>query len=102
MCIRDRRYPPPDGVDPDVPGMELAGEVVAVGPGVEWFRVGDRVMGLVPGAAQADLARLDERTALSVPDGISWAEAAGFPEVYCTAHDALVTQCAIEKANGCS
>jgi NADPH:quinone reductase len=91
------RYPPPEGVDPDVPGMELAGEVLAAGPSVEWFRPGDRIMGLVRGAAQAELALVDERTALSLPEGISWAEAGGFPEIYCTAHDALVTQCALQK-----
>jgi NADPH:quinone reductase len=91
------RYPPPNGVDPDIPGMELAGEVVAVGPAVEWFSLGDRVMGLVGGAAQAELALLDERAALKVPETMPWAEAGGFPEIYCTAHDALVTQCELEK-----
>lgn len=91
------RYPPPNGVDPDIPGMELAGEVVAVGPAVEWFSPGDRVMGLVGGAAQAELAVLDERAALKVPEAMSWAEAGGFPEIYCTAHDALVTQCELQK-----
>ncbi|MGA8296924.1 MAG: zinc-binding dehydrogenase [Acidimicrobiales bacterium] len=91
------RYPPPNGVDPDIPGMDVAGEVIATGPAVEWFSPGDRVMGLVAGAAQAELALVDERAALKVPEQMSWAEAGGFPEIFCTAHDALVNQCELQK-----
>jgi putative PIG3 family NAD(P)H quinone oxidoreductase len=86
-------YPAPPGVPADIPGMELAGEVVATGPGVTRFGVGDRVMAIVAGGGQAELAVVHERLALPIPDGLSWAEAGGFPEVFTTAHDALFTQC---------
>jgi putative PIG3 family NAD(P)H quinone oxidoreductase len=95
MMQRQGFYPAPPGAPADIPGLELAGEVVAVGPGVERFAAGDRVMAVVGGGAQAELAVVHERTALPVPDGIDWDEAGGFPEVYTTAHDALFTQCGL-------
>jgi putative PIG3 family NAD(P)H quinone oxidoreductase len=86
------RYPAPPGVPADIPGMEFAGEVVGIGPGVSRFAAGDRVMGLVGGGAQAELLVVHEREAMPLPDGIRWVEAGGFPEVFTTAHDALFTQ----------
>jgi len=88
-------YPAPPGVPADIPGLEVAGEVVAVGPRVSRFAVGDRAMGVVGGGAQAERAVIDERCALAVPDGLSWEEAGGFPEAFSTAHDALFTQCGL-------
>ena len=88
-------YPAPPGVPPDLPGLELAGEVVGLGPGVQGFGVGDRVMAVVGGGGQAELAVVHERTALAVPDGVPWEAAGGFPEVFTTAHDALFTQCGL-------
>lgn len=85
-------YPPPPGFPEDMPGMELAGEVVATGPGTRRFQVGERVMAVVGGAAQAELAVLHEREAMPVPDGLAWDQAGGLPEVFTTAHDALFTQ----------
>jgi NADPH:quinone reductase len=85
-------YPAPPGSPADIPGLELAGEVADVGPGVQRFRTGDRVMAVVGGGGQAELAVVHERTAIPVPDGLGWPEAGGFPEVVTTAHDALVTQ----------
>jgi NADPH:quinone reductase-like Zn-dependent oxidoreductase len=95
MMQRQGLYPAPAGAPADIPGLELAGEVVAVGPGVERFSTGDRVMAVVGGGAQAELAVVHERTAMPVPDAISWEEAGGFPEVFTTAHDALFTQCGL-------
>ncbi|HEX4818925.1 MAG TPA: zinc-binding dehydrogenase [Acidimicrobiales bacterium] len=86
-------YPAPPGSPADIPGLELAGEVVAVGAGVQRFAVGDRVMAVVGGGGQAELALVHERHALPVPEAIAWPEAGGFPEVFTTAHDALFTQC---------
>ncbi len=87
-------YPPPPGTTPpELPGLELAGEVVATGPGCRRFGAGDRVMAVVTGAGQAELAVVPEIVALPVPDGIGWAQAGGFPENYTTAHDALFSQC---------
>jgi NADPH:quinone reductase-like Zn-dependent oxidoreductase len=76
----------------DIPGLELAGEVVAIGSAVSRFSVGDRVMALATDA-QAELAVVDERLAVAVPESVSWSTAGGFLEVFATAHDALFTQC---------
>ena len=85
-------YPAPPGAPADIPGMEYAGEVVALGPGAREWKVGDRVYGLVGGGGQAEYVVVHERTAARVPDRLSWAEAAAVPEVFITAHDALVTR----------
>lgn len=96
LMQRDGMYPPPPGTSPpELPGLELAGEVVGAGPGVRRFAAGDRVMAVVTGAGQAELAVVPEMAALPVPDGVSWAQAGGFPENYTTAHDALFTQCGL-------
>jgi NADPH2:quinone reductase len=90
------RYPAPPGSPPDIPGLELAGEVVAIGDGVQRFEVGDRVMAIVGGGGQAELATVHERVAMPVPEELDWTAAGGVPEVFCTAHDALFTQAGLE------
>lgn len=85
-------YPAPAGSPQDIPGMELAGEVVERGPGAERFAVGDRVMAIVGGGAQAELCTVNERMLMAVPDNLQWAPAGGLPETFTTAHDALFTQ----------
>jgi NADPH:quinone reductase len=85
-------YPAPPGSPPDIPGLELAGEVVATGDGVRRFEVGDRVMAIVGGGGQAELALVHERVAMPIPEELDWTAAGGVPEVFCTAHDALFTQ----------
>jgi len=87
--------PPPGTAPPDLPGMELAGEVVAAGDQCRRFSVGDRVMAVVPGAGQASLAVVPELVAIPVPSTVTWEQAGGFPENYTTAHDALFTQCGL-------
>lgn len=89
-------YPPPAGSPVDIPGLELAGEVVALGPGTSRFAVGDRVMAVVGGGGQAELLAVHERHLLPVPDGVTWAQAGGFPEAFTTAHDALITQAQLQ------
>lgn len=88
-------YPAPPGSPPDIPGVELAGEVVGVGADATRFAVGDRVMAVVGGGGQAELAVVHERAAMPVPDDLAWDEAGGLPEAYTTAHDALFTQCGL-------
>jgi len=95
MLQRKGAYPAPPGSPPDIPGLELAGEVASRGPGVERFEEGDRVMAIVGGGGQAELATLHERAAMPVPEGLDWPEAGGLPEVFTTAHDALFTQAAL-------
>jgi NADPH2:quinone reductase len=85
-------YPAPPGSPPDIPGLELAGEVVGVGRGVRRFELGDRVMAVVGGGGQAELALVHERAAMPVPDELDWTAAGGVPEAFTTAHDALFTQ----------
>ena len=92
MLQRRGRYPAPPGVPQDIPGLELAGEVVALGPGALRFAEGDRVMAVVAGGGQAELALVHERAAMPVPEALDWPAAGGFPEVFTTAHDALFTQ----------
>lgn len=92
MAQRRGRYPAPAGSPADIPGLEAAGEVRAVGRQVTRFGPGDRVMALLGGGGQAELCAVDETHALAVPGQVSWAEAGGFPEVFCTAFDALFTQ----------
>ncbi len=85
-------YPAPSGSPADIPGLEAAGEVVALGPDASRFALGDRVMAVVGGGGQAERLVVHERAAMPVPDGISWEQAGGLPEVFMTAHDALFTQ----------
>ncbi len=85
-------YPAPPGWPPDIPGLEFAGEVVALGPGTGRAALGDRVMAIAGGGAQAELIALPESALLPVPDGVPWEVAGGFPEAFSTAYDALFTQ----------
>lgn len=85
-------YPAPPGSPADIPGLEAAGEVVATGPGVTGFAVGDRVMAVIGGGGQAERFVVHERCALRVPGSMSWAEAGGFAEAFTTAHDAVFSQ----------
>jgi putative PIG3 family NAD(P)H quinone oxidoreductase len=96
MHQRLGRYPAPPGSPPDIPGLELAGEVAAVGPGALRFEVGERVMGIVGGGGQAELATVNERQLMPIPDALNWAQAGGVPEVFTTAHDALFTQAGLK------
>ncbi len=92
MMQRQGLYPAPPGAPADIPGMELAGEVVAVGSQVTRFSPGSRVMSLVGGGGQATMAVVEESHALVVPDSLTWPGAGGFPEVFSTAFDALFTR----------
>ncbi|HUO48795.1 MAG TPA: zinc-binding dehydrogenase [Acidimicrobiales bacterium] len=92
-------YPAPAGVVPDIPGIELAGVVVGTGRRVTGFRTGDRVMAVVPGGAQAELAVVDAACAMPVPAAVAWDEAGGFAEAFSTAHDALMTQCGVSTGD---
>jgi NADPH:quinone reductase len=96
MLQRKGAYPAPPGSPEDIPGLELAGEVAAVGPGAERFSVGDRVMAVVGGGGQAELAVVHERGLMPVPEPLDWPQAGGASEVFVTAHDAVFTQCGLK------
>jgi putative PIG3 family NAD(P)H quinone oxidoreductase len=85
-------YPAPPGAPDDVPGLEYAGTVEAVGEGVRDHAVGDRVMGIVAGGGMASHVVVHEREAIPVPEGMSLETAGGVPEVWLTAYDALFRQ----------
>ncbi|WAC28916.1 NAD(P)H-quinone oxidoreductase [Ancylobacter sp. SL191] len=76
-------YPPPPGA-PDIPGLEIAGEVVTLGEGASRFALGDKVCALVSGGGYAQYCVADEASALPVPAGLSMVEAAALPETFFT------------------
>jgi NADPH:quinone reductase len=87
-------YPPPPGagVSEAIPGLEVAGEILEVGRDVTRFTPGDRVMALVAGAGQAELAVVHESQLMPIPDSLDWAQAGGLPETFITAYDAVFNQ----------
>src|SRR5947207_9560348 len=89
-------YPAPAGSPPNIPGMEFAGEVDAIGPLVTMWKPGQRVMGLVGGGAQAEYILSHEGLLVEIPQNLDFVQAAGVPEVFMTAHDALFTQAGLE------
>src|SRR5205085_7336713 len=83
-------YPAPPGAPADIPGLEYAGEVDALGPDVTGpLRRGDRVFGIVGGGGQAEFVVTHERLAVPIPANLDFEAAAAIPEVFLTAHDAL-------------
>jgi NADPH:quinone reductase len=80
---RQGRYPPPPGAS-DIPGLEIAGEVVALGPGASGAALGDRVTALLPGGGYAEYAVAAAPLCLPVPEGLSMVEAAAIPETFFT------------------
>jgi putative PIG3 family NAD(P)H quinone oxidoreductase len=92
LLQREGRYPAPPGWPQDIPGMEIAGEIVQCGPGTSLWAQGNRVFGIVGGGANAEYIVTHERTLAAIPSNLSWTEAAAVPEAFITAHDALVTQ----------
>jgi NADPH:quinone reductase len=83
-------YGRPNFGDSTIMGLEIAGVVLQAGSAVRGFKVGDRVMGVVGGGAYAEVARLDWRMALPVPDALDYVHAAAIPEVFVTAHEAML------------
>ncbi|HEX2692083.1 MAG TPA: NAD(P)H-quinone oxidoreductase [Kofleriaceae bacterium] len=88
-------YPAPADAPPDIPGLEFAGEVEALGPGVERLALGDRVFGLVGGGSYAEAVVSHERAVAKIPEGLSFEQAAAVPEAFITAHDAIVGQASL-------
>jgi NADPH:quinone reductase len=92
VAQRAGNYPPPPGSPQDIPGLEVAGEVAAVGPEVLDWQVGDRVFGLVGGGGLADRVLVHERHLAAVPSSLKDDVAAAVPEAFITAHDAIFTR----------
>ena len=85
LMQRAGNYPPPPGAS-DIIGLECAGEIVALGDGVDGAQVGDRVMALLSGGGYAQLVAVPVGQTMPVPDGMSWEDAAAIPEVFLTAY----------------
>jgi NADPH:quinone reductase len=88
-------YPAPPGSPADIPGLEIAGEVDAVGHDVTELGLGDRVFGVVGGGGYAEHLTVHARTLARMPDGMSFTDAAAVPEAFVTAWDAMVEQAAL-------
>lgn len=86
------RYPAPPGASQNIPGLEFAGEIEAIGTEVRERQVGERVFDITAGGAQSDYVVVPENTLALVPENLDWAQAASVPEAFVTAHDALFTQ----------
>jgi putative PIG3 family NAD(P)H quinone oxidoreductase len=89
LLQRRGRYAAPPGVPPDIPGLEFAGRVDAVGPGRVPWTVGDRVMGIAGGGTYAEYVVVPATHVVRVPDALTDVEAGAVPEAFVTAHDAL-------------
>jgi len=85
-------YPPPACYSPNIPGLEFAGEVAAVGDNVSDWQIGDRVFGITAGEAQAEYLTIDSSLLVRIPENLSFTEAAAVPEAFITAHDAIFTR----------
>ena len=92
IAQRNGHYPAPPGSPPDIPGIEVAGTVIACGPSARRFVPGDRVFGLVGGGGLADHVLAHELHVTGVPEQLDELAAAAVPEVFVTAHDAVLTQ----------
>jgi putative PIG3 family NAD(P)H quinone oxidoreductase len=95
LLQREGRYPAPAGAPRDVPGLEFAGEVSALGARAKRWRIGQRVFGIVGGGAHAESLTVDERAVAEIPEALDWVSAGAVPEAFITAHDALVTQASL-------
>jgi NADPH:quinone reductase len=93
---RQGHYPSPPGAPKDIPGLEVAGVVIATGDAARAWHVGDRVFGLVGGGGLADRVVVHERHVTAVPASLADDAAAAVPEAYITSHDAVFTQCGLE------
>lgn len=85
-------YAAPADAPQDIPGLEIAGEVDAVGAGVLELAMGDRVFGVVGGGAYAEAVVVHARTLARIPDSLDFTQAAAVPEAFVTAYDAMVVQ----------
>ena len=92
LLQRQGKYPAPKDAPQQIPGLEFAGEVAALGPKATKWRLSDRVFGIVGGGAHAELLVTHERQVAAIPKSLDWVQAAAVPEAFVTAHDALWRQ----------
>jgi putative PIG3 family NAD(P)H quinone oxidoreductase len=95
LLQRQGKYPPPPGYPVEIPGIEFAGEITEVGSSVRRWKPGQRVFGLLGGAAHAEYIVTHQDLVAEIPENLAWASAAAVPEAFITAHDALWIQAAL-------
>jgi NADPH:quinone reductase len=95
LLQRQGKYPPPAGYPVEIPGIEFAGEIAETGNAVRKWKPGQRVFGLLGGAAHAEYIVTHQDLVAEVPENLDWASAAAVPEAFITAHDALWLQAAL-------
>jgi putative PIG3 family NAD(P)H quinone oxidoreductase len=96
LLQRRGRYPGPPGTRDDLPGLEMAGEVIEVGAFVTAVKPGDRVMALLNGGGYGSRIVVHERMLMPLPPNLTFEQGAAIPEVFLTAHDALFSQCELQ------
>ena len=96
LMQRRGKYPAPLGYPQNIPGLEFAGEVEALGDAVRALEIGDRVFGIIAGGAQAEFVVVPESNLARIPAELDWIEAGAMPEVFITAHDALFTRARLQ------
>lgn len=96
LLQRQGRYPPPPGISAEIPGLEFAGEVEANGSGAARWKRSDRVFGIIGGGAHAEYLTVHQDAVAAIPPHLTWPQAGGVPEVFITAHDALVAQAGVK------
>ncbi len=94
---RKGNYPPPTGASPDVPGLEYAGVVEAIGARADGFKIGDRVFSLAAGGTYQDFLAVESATVMHLPESLQWLEAAAIPEAFITAYDAAFLQAQLKE-----
>lgn len=97
LLQRKGLYPAPPGYSSQIPGLEFAGEIADLGEGDAELKIGDRIMGITAGEAQAEYVLTDASTLIRFPKELTFAEAAAIPEAFITAHDAVFTQCGLRS-----
>jgi putative PIG3 family NAD(P)H quinone oxidoreductase len=95
LLQRQGKYPPPAGYPVEIPGIEFAGEIAETGSSVRKWKQGQRVFGLLGGAAHAEYITTHQDLVAEIPDNLKWTAAAAVPEAFITAHDALWIQAAL-------
>ena len=96
LLQRRGNYPVPPGIRADIPGVEMSGVIEAVGDRVQGWKPGDRVMALLAGMGHASKVAVHERMLMPVPEKLDLTQAAGIPEVFLTAYDAVFLQCELQ------
>ncbi len=99
LLQREGKYPAPPGYPENIPGLEFAGEVEAIGEQVRAWKIGDRVFGITAGGGQAEFIVVPESNLARIPAELEFNQAAAMPEVFITAHDALFTRAKLQMGD---